>query len=172
MGCDIHAVIEFEVSNRILEFTDGPIFIQRDYDLFSALAGVRSVDGFRPLHPPRGLPGNYGEAVGRLFFDLIVPDGEENHPWYPGVNCVNRSFAERCLAQGHSFYDRSGRCISNPDWHNPSWLTVTEISTALAHAGLSIVEREASFRAVIAAMTELARKHGPDGVRLVFWFDN
>lgn len=40
-----------------------PLFLGRDYELFSVLAGVRNRLDIRPIAPPRGVPEDVGEAV-------------------------------------------------------------------------------------------------------------
>lgn len=64
MGCDIHAIVE-----RLDTFSDGTPFgwlnagdpgIGRNYEMFAALAGVRSYDYTPVICEPKGMPGEGG----------------------------------------------------------------------------------------------------------------
>lgn len=74
MGCDIHAYIEIKVDGAWLHY--GPAEINRDYDLFEYMAGVR---GEVQDCPPRGLP-SYSSVVTRLLSDHEGEDGH-THSW-------------------------------------------------------------------------------------------
>ncbi len=54
MGCDIHLHVEILVNEK-WEHWNHPL-IQRDYSLFTKMAGVRNYDGITPVALPRGLP--------------------------------------------------------------------------------------------------------------------
>lgn len=173
MGCDIHAFIEYKKDDLYMGFAEDELWLSRDYALFSALAGVRAY-GERPLYPPRGLPEDCSEAVNGHFFQLTVPDDRVGEDWLRGIDFVEKSFADRWVAEKKSYYVEGHKYpfVSNSDWHTPSWLTFTEIPRALKHQGISMTERAPDFKAAIAAMAKLAEAYGGDNVRLVFWFDN
>jgi hypothetical protein len=82
MGCDIHAIVEYD------EYKDGKSWtrfcnpnLPRSYSTFGVLAGVRSTE-FSPLISPRGLPDHYsnyyednyvGDYVGDHTFAWLTP---------------------------------------------------------------------------------------------------
>jgi|SRR5438132_3642319 len=177
MGCDIHAVIDYEDGrDQPWGFADGEFWFPRDYGLFAALAGVRTGDKKGPLHPPRGLPPRFSTAVVKCFFQHVVEEGENIWPWPKGIDVVSRSKAEEWMQEGLSFFVEGpaglrGRFVSDPERHTPSWLNLPEIEAALTHAGLRLAEQSPQFRAAVAALKELSRQYGTSKVRLVFWFD-
>jgi hypothetical protein len=57
-----------------------------------------------------------------------------------------------------------------PETYNHSWLNLNELKEALAFRELSIDKLSPTFRAVLAAMEELAKEFGSEKVRLVFGF--
>lgn len=54
MGCDIHLHQEVKINGVWHHY--GHPDIDRDYPLFSKMAGVRPQPGIDPISPPRGLP--------------------------------------------------------------------------------------------------------------------
>jgi hypothetical protein len=105
-----------------------------------------------------------------------MPDEDENKPWLRGMNYVSRSLAEQWVNQKLAFYSidppGSPLYVSNADYHTSSWLTLAELSAAIAHSGLLMEDLCVEFKAMLAAMTSLSRSSDPHSVRLVFWFDN
>jgi hypothetical protein len=77
MGCDIHVVIEFDRYGHDIwdSFSDGEIHIDRDYELFSAIAfGDGGITDNLP-YPPRGIPNNYSSVVRDSFFEPLLDIG-------------------------------------------------------------------------------------------------
>ena len=155
MGSDIHAVVEVDygadaepfTGDQVIAFAAGPIFIDRDYRLFAALAdGRRTTPGLCPphpsLHPPRGLPG-------RLSIDVT-----ENYE------------EERRSGDGQLTF------VPNPNWHSASWPYRDEIFAALDHDRLAVADLYLTFRVVLDVMANVDDHLGPRRSRLVFWFDN
>jgi hypothetical protein len=70
MGCDIHLFIELKIDDR-WEFYAHPD-INRWYDFFGILAGVRSLE--EPLVPPRGIPNDLSGTV-KLYWKRWEADG-------------------------------------------------------------------------------------------------
>lgn len=56
MGCDIHLHIEVRVDGSWEHYAHPNI--ERYYQMFSRMAGVRQCDGIPALSPPRGMPDN------------------------------------------------------------------------------------------------------------------
>jgi len=73
MGCDIHAFLEMKVDGKWLQYA--PIDMQRNYALFSKMAGVRG--HVEPIDTPRGLPKNVSEVV-QLHRDRWGRDGHSD----------------------------------------------------------------------------------------------
>lgn len=88
MGCDIHEHFEvrrdggwtrIDVLPRVdwdlttheeeEAYWNLPLFMDRDYELFAILAGVRNRLGVRPISPPRGVPKDSSEAT-RAAWDI------------------------------------------------------------------------------------------------------
>jgi len=68
MGCDIHAYIEVvHKGDQQREFVDdfGHIYLGRNYELFSLMAGVRG--GLEPVVGPKGIPTNISPGVHSAF---------------------------------------------------------------------------------------------------------
>jgi hypothetical protein len=175
MGCDIHAVIDYDDAHgETWAFSE--IWLPRHYAIFAALAGVRANECEKPLYPPRGLPSSYSDRARWLFFLFVKEDGEEIPADTRLVGYVTRSDAESWVQKLGAFYapGSSGprAWVSDPDFHHPSWLTYPELLAALNHSGLALEECWPEFRAAIATLGELTRHYGMDHVRLVFWFDN
>lgn len=71
MGCDIHASIEVQKYSWDSVITD--LNINRDYELFSILAGVRGSES--PISEPRGVPSN----ASFQFTDWLERYGSDAH---------------------------------------------------------------------------------------------
>jgi len=69
MGCDIHGVVQVRWGDDKWWETVQDIDRERNYNLFSALAGVRNAYDIKPISEPRGLPADFL--------------GGEDHPWEP-----------------------------------------------------------------------------------------
>lgn len=156
MGCDIHAFIEFKRGDRWEPFSD-ELNIERNYDLFGAMANVRTGGA---VVPPRGIPddmaymadGGWWKYIG-YDYGLTVEQAEQY-----------QRLGSRILK------DRDGKPwkVEHPDWHTPSWLTTEEFKQALEKAGGGTIAPVAN--AALAAMFYLSTRS--DEVRIVFWFDN
>jgi len=162
MGCDIHMYIEYRKKGREGEFASlgGRINPGRNYELFAAMAGVRTYERREVMFEPRGLPPDAGyEATGDN--ELLAIDGEDDK------NVCSRQTAERWVASGDSKWVREGKWVTVPDWHSHSWLTCAEYQTII---DAKTDSAEPKYRAILAAMKQL-ESDGYDA-RIVFWFDN
>jgi hypothetical protein len=172
MGCDIHAVIEYEQFNNGFAhaFTEGLLQIPRDYELFSAIAfGDGGITDDLP-YPPRGLPHNFSQTVRELFFveaDALREAGDD-------VDDEEKFDPEEEAAYWGDWAVKEFRENGNLpayEQHTPGWLNFDELVEALAHAQIKTEELSPEFRAVLAAMHTLSEAYGAEKVRLVFWFD-
>jgi hypothetical protein len=178
MGTDIHLFIETVASGdtQAEAWSDGEIKLDRDYDLFRALAGVRG--GRPPLFAPRGLPRDVSSAVFKRYFFFIVDAADRTSAVWIGFETVDPAAAEGYIRSGEAHrpdpsYVKFNMTsplgyVSNPDWHTPSWLGQDELREALsAHK----VEPRADFLVVEDLMDALVRRFPERRARIVFWFD-
>jgi hypothetical protein len=168
MGCDIHAVIEYNKHGSYWDFA--VVNIDRDYRLFSAIAfGDGGITDELP-YPPRGLPPDHSVQVSDLFFmevDEIRNLHGDSGRWEESkLKEIAESWGDWALQEFSSF-----GILPNPELHTPGWLNLNELKEALSHAGLRVEDQSPEFRSVIAAMQTLSDDYGAERVRLIFWFD-
>jgi hypothetical protein len=167
MGCDIHAVIEYEKHNSYHDFAE--VNIPRDYNLFSAIAfGDGGITDKLP-YPPRGIPADYSLKVSELFFTSV----EELKKFLKEIG--DDEFEPEEIAKGWgdwavTEYISNGN-LPGMEIHTPGWLLLDEIKTALDRAKLDINKLSPEFRAVLSVMQILSETYGIEKVRFVFWFD-
>jgi len=75
MGCDIHFHSEVKVNGKWEHYSE--VGIDREYDLFAKMAGVRNYRGITPISEPKGLPTDIS-VVTRLDAEKWRDDG---HSW-------------------------------------------------------------------------------------------
>lgn len=166
MGCDIHCYVEKRRARD--KRWDGfwpQLCLDRNYELFSRLAGVRGDDV--PLVHPRGIPDDLGYYASNDWWLMV------NDQWPEGEGSVSRATAESYRKYGKRLQEvgeggnnyRVPR-VEHPDWHTPGWVTPDELATVLAGCKYPCDE----YHAITAAMWELQKRDWV--VRLVFWFDN
>ena len=111
-------------------WADGEIKLDRDYDLFRALAGVR--DDRPPPFAPRGLPRDVSSEVFEHYFLFIVDAADRMTGHWCGFRTVDPAVAEGYIRSGDAHrpdpsYVKFNMTsplgyVSDPDWHTPSWL--------------------------------------------------
>jgi hypothetical protein len=155
MGADIHGFVELKNKNSKWYSSVAKVFIDRDYCLFGLMAGVRGNNP--PVVPPRGIPIDLSGAAQDEYYYYV---SEKDDP----------KIIEQWLSSGIStVYDEKYDIITHPDWHTPSWLSLSELK--LVKGLLTIIqEYEHTTLNSIIAMMEVLSDQGD--VRLVFWFDN
>lgn len=86
MGCDIHAVVEarvcpFDSDYYTWKVLEDIVYINRNYSLFTFLAGVRDTGEIDPISEPKGIPLNkYGEDdISPMFKAYIKSWGVDGH---------------------------------------------------------------------------------------------
>lgn len=201
MGTDAHAFIEIDRSSRspffcdksdIVAFNSGELWIERNYDLFDALADARSSRTSassvrRALFPPRGLPSVVSDAVEARYYLRVVQRPEQVlqlcqfQPIGGGIpNFIEESLVRRLALQT---FEREGlqltdgkltmeTWVANPDWHSATWLFADEVGHALSHFELALDDLGPSTRAALAVLHLLESDLGPRRARFVVWFDN
>ena len=173
MGADIHVFIEYRYRKESLKsrgwesfHEDGKLSLGRDYDLFTALSGVRNFDeDFKELIPPRGLPQDIAGNAVSFFYDRVLEE--------PDAQPVN-AFCEYILRsdvkpEAVVITRRGFEYVLKEDFHSCSYLSLEEIYACLEHAELLLERADIWFQAAVAAMAKLDEYLD---VRLVFGFDN
>ena len=77
MGCDIHAHFEIKLNSKWEHYSHPRI--QRRYNLFSRIAGVRNYDEIEPISTPKGLPTDLSVTT-KFCADHRGVDGH-SHTW-------------------------------------------------------------------------------------------
>ena len=75
------------------------------------------------------------------------------------------------IADGGHYRYKSKGLVSHPDARRPSWLSTSEIQTALRTIGISNEPLGMNWRLGIRSMQAIEVEFQAD-VRLVFWFEN
>ena len=172
MGCDIHFYVEKPTPSGwehvpapagVDDFADRcghqPRFYRdRDYLLFSWLAGVRDWGAVQAIEEPRGMPGSVSVFVHHENTLRIVPgdDDEDSEEGTCTPEEVSR-WGVAVLADGRAVH---------PDWHSHSWFTVNELTVAL-DALDNPDETFVAFKKTLALIIQ----HAGSDARVVFWFD-
>lgn len=174
MGCDIHGFVEIESKGNSCEFDSlfQPDSLPRYSFLFGALAGVR--DNVQPLFKPRGIPDELGIVGFNEFYLPVIEHCEALEYGQAGTRFVLK-------------WDVGGReILSKPSrrWalHDvgyvideraevPSWLWLSELKSAIAHAGIDLEVLQPEYRWLIASM-ESAEQLFERQTRFVFYFDS
>jgi len=71
MGCDIHLHTEIKVDGKWVHYSKCDF--DRDYTLFSHMAGVRNHDKITPIAPPKGFPCDATQST-QIDFDYWLTD--------------------------------------------------------------------------------------------------
>ena len=200
MGTVINAFIEtdhtgeFSIAGNIHSLTADAFILDRDYEVFDALAGAREHqmaeadrDGKRlPLIAPRGIPSPRSLSVSRSFLyivgDPVAASKPPNQAFWPQHLCVDPIEAEK-------WRTTNSDCVSATvvQWFNgdhvwdavsplglicPTWLTTTEFDQSLDHHSIRLPELPVSYRILRKSLEMLEAELGANCVRLVLWFDH
>lgn len=148
MGCDIHFYVEVKkdskwqrycpedkyvesvdddgYKNKSRDWYDDPLYVGRNYSLFSILADVRNGrgfagcdtwegDGFVPISSPRGVPSDTSQEVMKEY--VCVLGGDKYHTQETFDRWVKNGSSKRI----------DGNTVTGPDWHSASWFAVEEL---------------------------------------------
>ncbi|MFF3391303.1 hypothetical protein ACFYW1_10305 [Streptomyces sp. NPDC002669] len=173
-------------------------FTGRNYFSFGCLFGVR--DGsFEPLAAGRGFPGDASRAVARAFadegagyhspswiswaeldaVDWDEPAGLEPHPsafeYRRGPD--GQWVWKGCGTSSERLAELIGTDVRTAMWAGEHWPEGTEWLDGdrlfrIARLSRRQAVPDGQWGDVWTVMRTLARRHGPDNVRLVVWFDN
>jgi hypothetical protein len=119
MGADVHMFLEVEVAPRNKREKPhatyiGSYSIERNYELFGLLAGVRGEA--RPLYAPTGLPENVTHPILHKYTDIIIDDCSASSD-----GCISRTEAERFINTGMTTKFDAKRIVAVGN-HTPSHL--------------------------------------------------
>jgi hypothetical protein len=114
MGCDIHGYIEIKIDGQWVTYSR--LEIDRDYDLFGKIAGVRRGD-IEPVALPRGIPSDVAAVVNleiardnyHSFTWLTLEEMEMIQMWWHECRNNKASYKEPwgCYLFGNDFSRRS-----------------------------------------------------------------
>lgn len=196
MGCDIHDCTEV-YENGHWEKADISSYSGRNYNLFAILANVRNGvgfanvktgGGFNPIASPKGIPSDCCDEF-RAWADDYGIDGH-SHSYLTVQELLDYDWTQVTQQSGtvseetYKTYLKTGE---EPDmWFYPfdSSGTVDEedyLQDPEHYAGKQInMNWEVNYKdsagpgwdKLFTAMQELAKEHGPENVRMVFFFDN
>lgn len=190
MGCDITVFLEMDKGGEaafsspfITSIGSGEFLpLERNYDLFAALAGVRNDGSMINQVPPRGIPQNISwehipgffipikEAINHLPAQLWHAWNQEEY--------YSRKEAERYIKSGSVTYNqplmnqqlKAGQLITQLDAHSFSWLLLSEIKAAININKLVI--EDLNFLIMLGIMEQVEQLIGPGRTRMLFYFNN
>lgn len=174
MGCDIHVNLEYH--HPVLGYQPliaGGYFLERQYDLFAALAGVYMEPGSSCLIQARGFPGDACLPIFARAHLLVVADANSQFTRF-----VTDGILDTEVPEGSKIFEAEkelvglARWIFHPDHHHPSHLSRSETMDCLRHLGYDIEAAPPEFRVLIDTLASIDFRFGSPCARLVFWFDN
>jgi len=168
VGTDIRAFIEYRSASDDLWRTHSEVFLEREYGLFAAMAGVRATEDTTTLFEPRGFPADASAFAQRAYYAHIVPDQEFVHNGLSRF--VRASDVAGIINSGGHYRHQSKGLISHPDALYPSWLTISEIQDALRAIGIRNERLGIAWQLALRTMQAIETEFHAE-VRLVFWFE-
>jgi hypothetical protein len=167
MGTDIHLFVEHRVrpGGEFFSLSDGEFNLPRDYEVFAALAGVRTDE--LPSITPRGFPEDASSDAYQGYYHRVSDEGQYFDGWWFIERPADaQSYVDRGLSHKRSW--GNVELVSDPDAHHATWLSRSELLTALSRDGIDAEKLSPEYRVVVAALDLLADRDG----RVVFWFDS
>ena len=143
MGADIHGWVEVGDDETWYAVINAGQLLDRNYDTFGMLFGVRNRAGFTPVAPDRGLPTDISDEVRE---HGNPPEGADDDAWI---------------------------CYHSPTWISWAEVRAIQWEESALDKPLTRrVALDDSFQMVFEMMESLAKRSGDSNVRLVVWFDN
>lgn len=167
MGCDIHELVERK-SPTYGWINSGCPDLNRDYELFSVLAGIRNSYNLKPISEPRGLP---EDVCSEMKYNSEHWDSDGHSHSYVTLKelkefDLNQEFHDDRLITSK---DDSGKITSTCAWSSSPTLGVVGNRKVFSVWGAE------HFNSLIAYMENVKSFHkieSDESVRLVFFFDN
>jgi len=169
MGIDIRAFIERRSSSDDIWRTHSEVFLERDYRLFAAIAGVRGAGDTTVVFQPRGFPSDASAFAQLAYYAHIVPDQEFVHNGLSRF--VRASDVAGIIGDGGHYRPKSKDIISRPGARAPSWLSISEIQNALRVIGIRNETLGIAWQLALRTMQAIEVEFQAE-VRLAFWFEN
>lgn len=181
MGTDIHGWIEISEYDRWYGIIRIQNLINRGYDMFGCLFGVKNHAGFNPVVNERGMPLDSSHEVKEDWWHKI----SESHTWIMWSEIQKIDWDEPAvkLDQRVRYYQKN----ANDEWemymkaysgHPPEIQLDREQSIQIGNI-LYKVERmtrrdalRPQWELLFDMMQKLANRFGEENVRLVVWFDS
>jgi hypothetical protein len=135
-------------------------------------AGVRAIDNFSPLFPPRGLPEAASIDLVNTFYLHIIEDESERFKEEDVLREEAEQWVEKGLSCIRDSWTKENGFVSDPDSHTPSWLYLREIKAAFSHSSCAMKDMPKEFLVVLDTLESIEKHFGKDKARIVFWFDN
>jgi len=165
MGCDIHEVVERK--GKYGWENSGCPDLNRDYELFAVLAGVRNSYNLKPISEPKGIPDDVSSIV-RSWVEHWDSDGH-SHSWLTLKELksfdLNQEFEDDRLV---SSKDATGKITSTCAWSAAPTLGKVGKRKCFSLWGTAHWERLLAYMENVKAFHNLTDEE----VRLVFFFDN
>lgn len=138
------------------------IDISSDYNLFACLFGIRNYANFKPLFPSRGYPPDCSDTIIKEY------GGEE----FSSLD----DFLTRCYDSLHGYALGFSYGLTWCSYKELQDIDLDEKSEKTCiRTGKYITRREAldnfEFQELIQKMSDLAKRYGEEGVRMVVYFD-
>lgn len=187
MGTDIHGWVEFRDAQLDASLNEicwyGVInaggLLDRDYDAFASLFGVRNDGDFNSIAAGRGLPGDAShtvleEAIGCHSHTWITWHEIKQIDWNASVvepDVLVREYKRSSATGQWKSVGRLRRITPQDRNAADTWGDVDQqfrIERLTRREALGYSE----FELIFEMMAVLARRYGEDCVRLVVWFDN
>lgn len=189
MGCDISVFLEMDEEDGVpfsapwaTSIGSGEFLpINRNYDLFAALADVRNDGDIVNTVKPRGIPQNLSWGHIPYFFSPIAEEMDHlpsqlYYAWGRDTS-YSRSEAERYVNRGSAAYNqplnqqvKAGQLMTQLDAHTFGWLFLEEIRAAIAINDLAITDD--NFHILLGTMELIEGRKGPGRTRMLFYFNN
>lgn len=118
MGADIHGVLQESFDGKRWH-TIATIEDDRNYALFSALAGVRNYNDIVPIDEPRGFPEGFevdGDVHNVSYSDREVWMGDHSYSWLSIDELVNWDGWDQLITRGDTLRDRAWLFLKWLDW--------------------------------------------------------
>lgn len=170
MGIDIRGFIEIESAapGGYESLYALQLQMPRHYKLFGALAGVAG--DIKPLFPRRGVPSDVScHGFYRCYRPIIEEadvlgyrDDDFVLPWEVGDAAVLPASDARWGSSKLGY-------VLSPAMELSSWLLLSEVRQALAHAGIDVTTLPEEYRFLLRTMEEAETIFGRL-TRFVFWF--
>lgn len=185
MGADIHGWVqvrdtgldEYDIGWRSV-IVVGPV-VERDYEIFGALFGVRNLSEFEPVAACRGLPDDVAEWVreeANASAGIAIEPPYHSHTWVTWAELQAVDWEQPVLL-AHAYSDgerpwgdvrlpkNDPRRVEGGEW--------VEGNTTYRVRASSLRELiPTGWQTLFGMMDLLSRQYGSEYVRMVVWFDN